>query len=63
VTKVVEERNQADEEVIAFHARFAPFFFRAQVRERTRRCLPTCLGSIERKNGRQVAESMADDDL
>jgi len=59
---VVEEVDQVDEQFAAFHARFAPFFFRAQVRERSSRYLRALLDVVERKNGWQLAEAMGDDD-
>jgi hypothetical protein len=37
----------------AFHARFAPFFSRREVRERSARYLRGLLGPVERKNGWQ----------
>src|SRR5438045_2882848 len=54
--------EQWDAQVAAFHARFAPFFFRAEVRERSRRYLQALLGPVERKNGWQIAEAMGEDD-
>jgi SRSO17 transposase len=59
---MVEELDQADERFAAFHARFAPFFFRSQVRERSRRYLHALLGPVERKNGWQLAEAMGEGD-
>src|SRR2546428_13225520 len=41
----------------AFHARFAPFFYRREVRERSARYLRGLLGPVERKNGWQLAEA------
>src|SRR2546427_10123028 len=40
-----------------FHARFAPFFYRREVRERSARYLRGLLGPVERKNGWQLAEA------
>src|SRR5205807_2123512 len=45
-----------------FHARFAPCFFRAEVRERSRRYLRALLAPVERKNGWQLAEAMGEAD-
>jgi SRSO17 transposase len=41
----------------AFHARFAPYFFRAEARARSVRYLRALLGPVERKNGWQLAEA------
>ena len=41
----------------AFHARFAPHFFRREARARSARYLRALLGSVERKNGWQLAEA------
>src|SRR2546427_8848736 len=46
-----------DETFAAFHARFAPFFYRREVRERSARYLRGLLGPVERKNGWQLAEA------
>jgi hypothetical protein len=62
VIAMVEEVDQADELFAAFHARFAPFFFRAEVRHRSRRYLRALLGTVERKNGWQLAETMGEGD-
>ena len=43
----------------AFHARFAPFFYRREVRERSARYLRGLLAPVERKNGWQLARSGA----
>jgi SRSO17 transposase len=43
---------------LAFHARFAPLFYRAEVRERSRAYLQALLDRVERKNGWQLAEAM-----
>jgi SRSO17 transposase len=59
---MVEEGDPAEELFAAFHARFAPFFVRAEVRERSRRYLRALLGSVERKNGWQLAEAMGEHD-
>jgi SRSO17 transposase len=45
-----------------FHARFAPYFYRAEVRERSRRYLRALLAPVERKNGWQLAEAMGEAD-
>jgi SRSO17 transposase len=42
---------------VAFHARFAPHFFRQEARQRSARYLRALLGPLERKNGWQVAEA------
>ena len=44
----------------AYHARFAPLFFREEVRERSARYLRGLLSPVERKNGWQVAEAIGD---
>ena len=59
---MVEEVDQSEDLFAAFHARFAPFFCRAEVRERSRRYLRALLGPVERKNGWQLAEAMGEDD-
>ena len=46
----------------AYHARFAPLFFREEVRERSARYLRGLLSPVERKNGWQVAEAIGDPD-
>ena len=46
----------------AYHARFAPLFYRAEVRERSARYLRALLSPVERKNGWQVAEAIGDPD-
>lgn len=46
----------------AFHARFAPFFARKEVRERSGRYLRGLLGPVERKNGWQLAEAVGERD-
>ena len=50
--------EQWDAQVAAFHARFAPFFFRAEVRERSRRYLQALLGPVERNAMRGVGVSL-----
>ena len=59
---MVEEVDQAEDRFAAFHARFAPFFFRAEVRERSRRYLRALLAPVDRKNGWQLAEVMGECD-
>ena len=59
---MVEEVDQAEDRFAAFHARFAPFFFRAEVRERSRRYLRALLAPVDRKNGWQLAEVMGEHD-
>src|SRR5229473_31853 len=51
-----------DEAFAAFHARFAPFFYRREVRERSARYLRGLLGPVERKNGWQLAEAGGEPD-
>src|ERR687885_3020295 len=51
-----------DETFIAFHARFAPFFYRREVRERSARYLRGLLSAVERKNGWQLAEAVGEAD-
>jgi SRSO17 transposase len=46
----------------AYQARFAPFFRRAEARERSRRYLTGLLAPVERKNGWQVAEAVGEAD-
>src|SRR3712207_8045119 len=50
------------EALVAYHARFARFFRRAEVRARSQRYLHGLLAPIERKNGWQVAEAVGEDD-
>lgn len=45
-----------------FHARFAPFFFRAEVRQRSARYLRSLMGPVERKNGWQLAAAIGEAD-
>lgn len=45
----------------AYHARFAPLFARSEARERSGRYLRGLLGSVERKNGWQLAEATGED--
>lgn len=59
---MAEDVDEAEEQFAAFHARFARFFFRAQVRERSSRYLRALLDVVERKNGWQLAEAMGEDD-
>jgi len=51
-----------DAAFVAFHARFAPFFYRREVRERSARYLRGLLGPVERKNGWQLAEAVGEAD-
>src|SRR5215207_8895209 len=46
----------------AYHARFAPLFFRAEVRARSQRYLHGLLAPVERKNGWQLAEAVGEED-
>ena len=50
------------EQFATFHARFAPLFYRAEVRARSARYLRALLSPIARKNGWQVAEAMGEAD-
>jgi SRSO17 transposase len=47
---------------LTFHARFAPYFYRVEVRERSLVYLQALLDRVERKNGWQLAEAMGDAD-
>jgi SRSO17 transposase len=60
----VEERDleQWAEAFAAFHARFAPHFFRAEVRTRSAAYVQALLGPVERKNGWQLAEALGEAD-
>src|SRR5919201_1220829 len=64
--ELVEEQPDGldtwDEAFMTFHARFAPFFYRREVRERSARYLRGLLGPVERKNGWQVAEAVGEAD-
>ena len=57
-----EEIAGWSEAFLAFHARFAPYFYRAEVRERSRAYLQALLDRVERKNGWQLAEAMGEAD-
>jgi SRSO17 transposase len=50
------------EALTAYHARFAPFFRRAEVRARRRRYLDGLLAPVARKNGWQLAEAVGEAD-
>ncbi len=50
------------EQFAAFHARFAPSFYRAEVRDRSARYLQALLRPVPRKNGWQLAEAMGEAD-
>src|ERR687884_804768 len=64
--EVVEQqagsRDAWDEAFMSFHARFASFFYRREVRERSARYLRGLLGPVERKNGWQLAEAVGEAD-
>src|SRR5919201_6925603 len=64
--ELVEEQPDGldtwDEAFMTFHGRFAPFFYRREVRERSARYLRGLLGPVERKNGWQVAEAVGEAD-
>ncbi len=57
-----EEIAGWQEQFLAFHARFAPYFYRAEVRERSLVYLQALLDRVERKNGWQLAEAMGEAD-
>jgi SRSO17 transposase len=61
-TVMDEEIGGWPELFLAFHARFAPCFYRAEVRERSRAYLQALLDQVERKNGWQLAEAMGEAD-
>lgn len=50
------------EQLVAFHARFAPYFYRAEVRARSARYLRALLSPLPRKNGWRLAEAIGDPD-
>ena len=50
------------EQLVAFHARFAPYFYRSEVRERSARYIRALLSPLPRKNGWQLAEAIGDPD-
>ena len=50
------------EQLVAFHARFARYFYRSEVRERSARYLRALLSPVPRKNGWQLAEAIGDPD-
>ena len=50
------------EQLVAFHARFAQYFYRSEVRERSARYLRALLSPVPRKNGWQLAEAIGDPD-
>src|SRR6478672_9016312 len=56
------ELAQWAEEFAAFHARFAPYFFRSEVRARSGAYLRALLSPVERKNGWQLAEALGETD-
>jgi SRSO17 transposase len=49
-----------EQELARVHARIAPYFQRAEVRERARHFLEGLLGRVERKNGWQLAEELGE---
>ncbi len=57
-----EEIASWPELFLAFHARFAPYFYREEVRERSLAYLQALLDRVERKNGWQLAEAMGEAD-
>jgi SRSO17 transposase len=67
---MVEEHKESDQELLAIrngdaglrelHARIAPRFRRAEVRERALRFLHGLLAPVERKNGWQLAEELGE---
>lgn len=56
------ELEKWEEEFTAFHARFAPFFCRSEVRQAARRYLRGLLAPLPRKNCWQLAETVGDPD-
>ncbi len=62
-TSVESERSaltNGAQELAALHARLAPHFRRAEVRERAHRFLKGLLAPVERKNGWQLAEELGE---
>lgn len=51
------------EAFLVFHARFASYFYRAEMREHSRTYLQALLDRVERKNGWQLTEAMGEADL
>src|SRR5215212_5909835 len=47
---------------LTFHARFAPSFYRSEVRARSARYLRALVSPVQRKNGWQLAEAIGDPD-
>ena len=58
----VPDLDAMTEAFAAYHARFAPLFFRAEVRARSQRYLHGLLAPIDRKNGWQLAEATGEAD-
>ena len=58
----LESLDRWDAAFAAFHARFAPYFRRREVRERSARYVRGLLGPVERKNGWQLAEAIGERD-
>jgi SRSO17 transposase len=58
----VSDLDHLAEAFAAYHARFAPLFFRAEVRARSRCYLHGLLAPVERKNGWQLAEAVGEED-
>ena len=58
----VSDLEAMAEAFAAYHARFAPFFMRAEVRARSARYLHGLLAPVERKNGWQLAEAVGEED-
>ena len=50
------------DQLVAFHARFAKYFYRSEVRERSARYLRALLSPVPRKNGWQLAEAIGEPD-
>ena len=50
------------EQLVAYHARFAPYFYRSEVRERSARYIRALLSPVPRKNGWQLGEAIGDPD-
>lgn len=49
-------------QLVAFHARFAPYFYRSEVRARSARYIRALLSPVPRKNGWQLGEAIGDPD-
>jgi SRSO17 transposase len=56
----LDELGEWEEEFVDFQARFAPLFVRSEPREQAAKYMRGLLGPVERKNGWQIAEAVAD---